>query len=784
MMKTKIISFILALLCIVPMVSNAEEHGENKQTDANVYGHVIQLKTGEHLPYVTVTVRGTLLSTTTDATGHYYLKNLPIGKYVIEVKAMGYRTATREVETKPQVSQEVNFTLTEDAIALDEVVLTANRSQTLRREAPALVNVLDSKLFDQTNAMCMAQGLNFQPGVRTEDNCQNCGFSQVRINGLDGHYSQILIDSRPIFTSLNGVYGLEQIPSNMIERIEVVRGGGSALYGASAIGGTINVITKEPVRNSAEFSHTITSIEGRGKFENNTTANVSLVSEDNKMGMYVYGQHHYRPGFDHDHDSYTELPQLKNQTFGLSTFYKFSPYSKLSLQYHNISEFRRGGNRLDLVAHKANIAEQLDHDINGANLAFDWMSKDYKDRLKAYVSFSNTTRKSYYGGIGKGTQSDIEDALKAYGRTTDLTTVTGLQYVHQFAKLVFMPSDLTLGTEYNYDALEDKIIGYNHLLNQKTRITSAYFQNEWKNKAWSLLLGGRFDKHNLIDKVIFSPRVNLRFNPTENVNLRASYTSGFRAPQAFDEDLHVGFAGGNRLVTRLAKGLKEERSHSFSLSADLYQSIGSVQTNFLIEGFYTHLKDVFALRELNIQDSEGNNVQERYNGSGAKVFGLNLEGKAAFTQWFQLQAGLTLQRSLYDEPIEWNEDAPKEKKMMRTPSVYGYFTASFTPLKNFSAALSGNYTGHMLVGHTEHILVDGTTIAPEAVQTPTFLTLNMKLAYDVSISNYVKLQVNAGIQNLTNAYQKDFDKGWGRDSAYIYGPAIPRCFFAGIKLIY
>ncbi len=90
----------------------------------------------------------------------------------------------------------------------------------------------------------------------------------------------------------------------------------------------------------------------------------------------------------------------------------------------------------------------------------------------------------------------------------------------------------------------------------------------------------------------------------------------------------------------------------------------------------------------------------------------------------------------------------------------------------------------MLVGHTEHILMDGTTIAPEAVQTPTFLTLNMKLAYDVSISNYVKLQLNAGIQNLTNAYQKDFDKGWGRDSAYIYGPAIPRCFFAGIKLIY
>lgn len=774
----------MALLCTLSLPGKAGEPVAKNRTDANIYGHVVQAKDNEHLAYVTVSVRGTTLATATDATGHYYLKDLPVGKHTVEAKALGYRTATREIEISANSSQEVNFTLTEDAIALDEVVLTANRSQTLRREAPALVNVLDSKLFDQTNAMCMAQGLNFQPGVRTENNCQNCGFSQVRINGLDGHYSQILIDSRPIFTSLNGIYGLEQIPSNMIDRIEVVRGGGSALYGASAIGGTINVITKEPVRNSAEVSHTTTSIEGKGGMENNTTANVSVVSEDGKTGLYVYGQHHYRPGFDHDGDGYTELPNLRNQTLGLSAFYKFTPYSKLSLQYHNISEFRRGGNNLDLPPHEANITEQLDHDINGGNLAYDLSSSDYKNRLKAYFSFSNTTRKSYYGGIGEGSFADRIAAQKAYGRTTDFTTVTGLQYLHQFDNLLFMPSDLTLGAEYNHDALKDKIIGYNHLLEQKSRIASAYLQNEWKNKTWSFLLGWRIDKHNLIRHAIFSPRVNLRYNPTENINLRASYSSGFRAPQAFDEDLHVGFAGGERIVTRLASGLKEERSHSFSLSADLYQTIGSVQTNFLVEAFYTHLTDVFALRQLNTKDSEGNRVQERYNGSGAKVLGLNLEGKAAFTSWFQLQAGMTLQQSRYDEETEWDEDAPKVKKFMRTPSAYGYFTASFTPLKNLSASLSGNYTGRMLVGHAKHTLEDGTEVGPEAVDTPAFFTLNTKLAYNIRLSDYVKLELNAGIQNLTNAYQKDFDRGWGRDSAYIYGPAQPRCFFAGVKIVY
>lgn len=95
------------------------------------------------------------------------------------------------------------------------------------RLAPTLVNVLDAKVFTTTNAVNLAQGLNFQPGVRVETNCQNCGFQQVRINGLDGPYTQILIDSRPIFSALSGVYGLEQIPANMIERVEVMRGGGS-----------------------------------------------------------------------------------------------------------------------------------------------------------------------------------------------------------------------------------------------------------------------------------------------------------------------------------------------------------------------------------------------------------------------------------------------------------------------------------------------------------------------------------------------------------------------------
>lgn len=764
------------------LANSSEADSIAPNTDANIFGHVKDARTGEHVPFVVIKVKGTTIVTTTDNTGHFYLKNLPEGTFGIEARYLGYSSQTINVTIKKEKSQEVNFTLNPNDTDIDEVVVSANRNETKRSLAPNLVNVIGSKVFDITQSTCLAKGLNFQPGVRTEDDCQNCGFTQVRINGLDGHYSQILVNSRPVFSSLNGVYGLEQIPANMIDRVEVVRGGGSALFGASAIGGTINIITKEPLHNSATFAHNFMSQGGANSFDNVTTGNVSLVTNDNKAGVYAYGQTRTRQGYDYDGDGYTELPELNNQTFGLNSFLRLNPYSKLSLQYHGIHEFRRGGNKLNQAPHEANIAEQVEHNIQGGGLTYDFYSPNEKNRLSAYFSFQTTARKSYYGGIGEGTEEDKETAEKAYGTTHNFTYVVGSQYVYSFDKLLFMPSDLTLGGEYNFDGLKDFIIGYDRHFKQDVRIGSFFFQNEWKNKQWSFLVGGRLDKHNLVDHIIFSPRANLRFNPTENVNLRVTYAGGFRAPQAFDEDLHVGVVGGERLVTTLAKNLKEERSNSFSVSADLYHRFGNVQTNLLIEGFYTDLNNVFALRQLSQPDAQGNTVQERYNAYGAKVFGVNIEGKATFTRWFSLQAGVTLQQSHYNEAIAWNDEVPEQKfkKMMRTPDVYGYFTASFTPIKRFTASVTGNYTGSMLVGHAAGSGVD----EPVAVNTPNFMEVNMKLAYDFAIYKYITLQINGGIQNITNAYQKDFDKGWNRDSGYIYGPSLPRSYFVGLKVSY
>lgn len=752
---------ILGALCSVPSVT-----AKDRIVESNIHGHVIEKQTGEHIPYLFINLKGTTISTSSAASGHYHLEHLPEGTFILEASGIGWKTVSREVRIVEGATLEINFEMEEDNVQLDGVVVSANRSEIARRMAPTLVNVLNMETYDRVNATTLSQGLSFQPGVRIENNCQNCSYQQVRINGLEGPYTQILIDSRPIFSALAGVYGIEQIPANMVDRVEVMRGGGSALFGSSAIAGTINIITKEPARNSVTAAHTLSSIGGTSALDNNTSLNASLVSDDNKMGMAIFGQVRDKDGYDSDGDGFTELTRLKSQTIGVRSYLKTGVYSKLTAEYHHLHEFRRGGDNIDLPPHEAMIAEQVEHGINTGSLRFDWFSPDEHHHLNVFASAQHIARNSYYGA---GKDPD------AYGKTDNLTWMAGSQYIYKFDRCLFMPSDLTIGLEYNEDYLNDNMGGYDRVTDQVVRIGSLYAQNEWKNRKWSILIGGRLDKHNLIDGIIFSPRVNFRFNPTENVNLRASYSYGFRAPQAFDEDLHIDNVGGTVSMIRLADDLRVEKSQSLSLSADMYHTWGAWQGNLLVEGFFTDLSDVFALTEIGIED--GILVKERRNESGARVGGFNLEGKIAYEDHWQLQAGLTWHRSLYKEAHSWADDVEATRKMFRTPDLYGYFVTSCSPVKSLTLSLSGTYTGRMLVEHHSGYIEKNRT-----EKTPGFFDLNFKIAYDFKLYRHINLQLNAGVQNFLNAWQKDFDQGPDRDSGYIYGPAAPRCFFAGIKL--
>lgn len=757
-------------LIVLSLFATQMAYAQADLTDANVVGHVIDKSTNEHIPYVTIRLVGTSYGTMTDATGHYFLKNVQDGDYEIEATCIGYVSQKFKVKIKGRKTAEINFVLKEDVMQLEQVVVTGNKGEVKRRNSSTLVGVLNAKTFDLVSACSLADGLNFQPGVRVENNCQNCGFTQVRINGLDGHYSQVLMNSRPVFSALAGVYGLEQIPANMIERVEVMRGGGSALFGSSSIGGTINIITKDPIVNYAEVANTSTLIGMENAIDNNTTVNASVTSDNHKLGLMIYGQNRDRASYDHDGDGFTEIGEMKSKTIGARAFMRPSDNTRLTLEYRATEEFRRGGNELDKPAHDADITEQTDHQIHGGDINFNYWSDDQKTKWNVYASLQDTKRDSYYGS-GKDPN--------AYGNTHDLVVVGGTQYTRAIDKLWFMPAEFMAGAEYNHNYLHDVTLGYDHDHLQKVNIYSGFVQNEWRNDMWGFLVGARIDKHSLVDNVIVSPRANIRFNPTKQANFRLSYSTGFRAPQAFDEDFHIAVVGGERVVTVLADGLKEESSHSVSLSGDLYFNIGNVQANLLLEGFYTTLDDVFALRTIG-EDSMGNEVLERYNGSGATVFGGNVELRAVFSSQFSVQGGLTLQRSRYKQLEQWsdNADVPATKDMFRTPDAYGYFTLNYSPIKPLTLGLTGTFTGPMWMQHFEG---SGTHI-DIAERTNSFADVWVKVAYDFKLFDFSMLQINAGMHNIFNSFQKDFDKGELRDSGYMYGPMLPRSVYIGVKL--
>ncbi|MFC2561404.1 TonB-dependent receptor plug domain-containing protein, partial [Porphyromonas pasteri] len=389
--------------------------------------------------------------------------------------------------------------------------------------------------------------------------------------------------------------------------------------------------------------------------------------------------------------------------------------------------------------------------------------------------------------------------------------------VHKFPKSL----TLTVGAEGAYSTLNDKS-GYRaHGIDQVTTTWSQYDQLEYSTDRWNFLLGGRFDYVRLtqggqksIDPLlIFSPRANVRFNPTKDLSLRLSYSEGFRAPQFFDEEMHVTLAGGEPKERVLAKDLKEERSRSLSASFDWYTTLGKGwQLNLMGEGFATWIRDKFTPdNEDGVLDPKtGRKVITIINARDgmSKVYGLSFEARLAYQRLFDLQGGVTLQRSLYGQDkvlFDADEDNPTQAKVTtrdyeRTPNLYGYLTATLRPTSALSFVLSGTYTGSMNVPHTAYegvgdlnlqaneldaqghfdVVRDGMRYRGQNAgsaylyKAKPFVDLDFRVSYAFSLTSLVKLTLDAGVQNFLNAYQKDTDMGPGRASDYIYGPNRPR----------
>lgn len=756
--------------------------------------HGVVKSQNETIPNVFVYVKGGLQGTYTDKNGSYKL-NIPSGKnIIIEISSQGYRKTSKTVFINKNENLELNFELIEDLLGLDEIVISATRNRVEKRKTPVIVSSIKPRLLTATQSISLADGLNFAPGVRVENNCQNCGFTQVRLNGLEGGYTQVLLNSRPVFSSLIGVYGLEQIPTNIIEKIEVVRSGGSSLFGSNAIAGTVNIITKDPILNTWEIGSNLALINGKSA-DKVLTFNSSVVSDDLKSGFTLFGNYRNRESLDIDGDGFTEIVELKNNTIGAKAFLKPSEKSKISVNLNAIQEYRRGGDQLDLAPQFTNITEELNHDTFIGGAEYELNSNDYSKKYQIYTSVSSTKRDSYYGGLGGGnTKQDSIIANNSFGNTSDLAWVNGMQFTKNFQN----NNVVTLGTEYNHTATSDIIPSYNRLIDQTVNAIGAYIQFEWKpTEKFTTLIGTRFDNVNIngnytignIERTIslnqnaISPRLTISYLFTENLKFRGGYARGFRAPQAFNEDLHISSVGGEPQFVILSETLKTEYSNAFTGSLNFSKTKNLLQMDLLLEGFYTLLENPFTLISTGNVLSNGSILEEVRNGTSAKVYGTNFEAGLSPNPKWQFQLGGTFQKAVYNAPqlIFETDGTIGENDIIineftRTPNFYGYFNSTYIPSEKFNIDITGTYTGKMIVP-----LVISDTGFLQLNEVNAFFDANLKLESHIDFSTDFMVTFSGGIKNIFNSYQNDFDTGPTRDSDYVYGPNSPRTFFIGLK---
>jgi outer membrane receptor for ferrienterochelin and colicins len=775
MTKSYLFIFIFILLSINQILS--------QKTDANIFGDV--KSEGEHLPFVSIYLKGTHHGTMTDLSGHYMLVNLPEGEHTLVASLMGYSPVEKNIKVEAGKSLEINFELTEKVMTLDDVVVTGTKTFKRKTESPVIVNVMDGKTLEMIQAGTLAEGLSFQPGLRLETDCQTCNYTQLRMNGLGGGYSQILINSRPVFSPLTGLYGLEQIPANMIDRIEVVRGGASALYGAGAVGGTVNVITKTPTSNDFAVSTNQAVINGQSNdFQIN--ANAGVVSNLKNAGMTLFAAHRDRSSYDHNNDGFSELPKLRNNSFGFSSFILPAPNHKLEFSLSSLNEYRYGGNKENGPAYLADQSEERTHDVLMGGIDYSFQFNDNQSSLAAFTAGQKTDRRHYTGIMPDEGTPEFQEHLEnpPYGVTDNQTYMGGFQMNHLLPEFFGGKNNLTFGGEYNYDMVLDEIKAYDYILDQTTRNMGFYLQSDWKlNNTMTLLAGLRSDKHNMVDYLIWSPRVSFLYNNNDGLQLRGSWATGFRPPQAFDSDMHIAFAGGGIKRIVLAEDLKEENSQSYSASVNFDRPTEHYIWGITFEGFYTQLKDAFGLEEAGT-DAQGNLILEKRNVSESKVQGLTFEFRGNYDRLWQLETGYTVQTSQYGEAVSWSDQLTGTRDYLRTPEQYGYYTLTYSPKWGIKGALSGVYTGPMLVPHYGVTNDAGTPEVDELVTSNSFLETNLKLTYALDWRNVgVGVEFFGGVQNMFNQYQDDFDSGKNRDSGYIYGPSRPRTVFFGMKLM-
>lgn len=646
----------------------------------------------------------------------------------------------------------------EPARLKESITVTAGtRTEKRLEEVPIRTEIVLPEVIKLSKAKTLGDAVEYNPGIRVENACQNCNFKTIRMLGLQGAYTQILFDGLPSMSSLAKVYGVDHIPAQMVDRIEVVKGGGSAIYGPGAVGGVVNIISHIPSRSGINLYASSEWMSGTPVQSFGTIAD--WVSESRNSFITAYTQADNSNPMDLNDDAITELADRKMSASGIRFGRNFFEQSaKLSIDFNYMWEDRRGGNKLDLPQDQADITEWVES--NRYSFGTSWFhSPSLAWDYRLSFSLADTDRDTYYG-------SEMDP--NAYGVSENPLWLIDGQVNHYLGDHIF-----SWGSQLRSDGIIDTQPAYSRLTDETYYNFGAYLQDDWFFlDGFELVYGLRVDKHSELEDPVISPRVALMWSPTPDFKFRGSIATGFQAPQVFDEDLHITQVNGEGQIIRNHPDLEEESSLTMTLGLDWRPVIGRGYGLLEINGFDTEIEDLFLVVE---DDNPATEEYEftRINHGKSRVYGVEFNLGYGISNMFQVEGGLVEQRARFADP----DPDFNSRDYFSTPNRYGSVSLVYFNRRVGDFFIASRFESGSKLPHYAGFIPED-----RLETTPAWGIIDLSFSRDFSLlgGDRSKMNINVGIKNLTNKYQDDLDKTIYRDAGYLWGPRFPRSFFVSL----
>jgi len=656
---------------------------------------------GVPLHYANVLISKTQVGASTDANGLFTIENVSDGTYEIQVSFTGFRSQKKNITISNASPAMINFDLKENQ-SLDEVVVTGTLKAVNRLESPVPVEVYKPTFFKKNPTSNIFEALQNVNGVRPQLNCNVCNTGDIHINGLEGPYTLVLIDGMPIVSGLSTVYGLSGIPNSLLERVEVVKGPASSLYGSEAVGGLINIITKSP-KNAPVFS-----ADAFGTSWGELNTDLGFKSNIGKSVSFLTGVNYfnYSNPIDKNNDNFTDVT-LQDR---VSVFQKWN--------------FNRKSNKLFSIA-----GRYFYEDRWGGEMQWE---KKYRGGDEVYGESIYTKR---WELIGAYELPVSEKMLLSFSYTDhDQNSVYGDSPFMAVQRIGFgqltwdkkiKNHDLLFGTAIRYQLYNDNTPATTTA--DETWIPSVFVQDEISfAKKHSILLGARYD-YNSNHGSIFTPRFAYKWKVNDNNIIRLNAGTGFRIVNLFTEE-HAALTGSRDVIVE--GDLKPERSYNVNLN--YLKKFYSENGNFIgleTSAWYTY----FTNSIIPDYDTNPNQIIYKNLDGHAITKGISANIDMVFNNGLKVILGATYM------DVNKTENGVTTRQML-TERFSGTWAISYKiPKLHLDIDYTGNLYGPMrlpLLGPLD----------PRKEYSPVWSIQNIQLTY-TKLKNF---EIYGGVKNLLN----------------------------------